>query len=68
MYSGDDHSHHPWEGPVLRGTTEEFSESLAGLLYQVFLQLFGIDCRSTGIYNGDASANPSIIVERMHSI
>ena len=53
MHFGDDHSHHPWQGPVLRGTTEEISESLAGLLYQVFLQLFGIDCRSTGIYNGD---------------
>ena len=39
MYSRDDHSHHPWHGPVLRETTEEISESLEGLLYQVFLQL-----------------------------
>ena len=33
MYSGDDHSHHPWQGPVPRETTEEISESLLVNLY-----------------------------------
>ena len=43
MSSGDDHSHHPRQGHALKWTTEEISESLAGLhlaLYQVFLQRF----------------------------
>ena len=31
MYSGDDHFHHPWQGHALKRTTEEISESLAGL-------------------------------------
>ena len=40
MYSGDDHSHHRWQGNAFKRTTVEFSESLAGLLCQVFLYLF----------------------------
>ena len=39
-YSGDDHSSHPWQGPVLKETSEESSESLARLLYQVFSHPF----------------------------
>ena len=30
MYSGDDYSHHPWQGHAFKRTTEEISESLAG--------------------------------------
>ena len=33
MYSGDDHSHHPWQGPVLGETTDEISGSLVYILY-----------------------------------
>ena len=29
MYSGDDYSHHPWQGHAFKRTTEEISESLA---------------------------------------
>ena len=38
MYSGDEYSHHPWQGHAFKRTTEEISESLAGLhltLYSV---------------------------------
>ena len=36
MYSGDDHSHHPWQGRAFKRTTEEISESLAGLHLALF--------------------------------
>ena len=31
MYSGDDNSHHPWQGHAFKRTTEEIYEFLAGL-------------------------------------
>ena len=31
MNSGDDYSHHPWQGHAFKRTTEDISESLAGL-------------------------------------